>query len=174
MRTFEQIWADRRMDVEKMARRLLKGYGGEAIVDSLVAAGMVALWEACKSYDHEMTGKVSLWSWARKLIYWAMCAELRGDGDVHERAPQFDGEKILDDAPTPEERLCDEELRLWLRTSIPRLPKEERAAVEAYLSKRLSLPGKRGSYETIRRRRLDAIDSLRKLAEPRGCGTVGR
>lgn len=78
MLSFEEVWSNRRRDVECVARLILRRSGHWEMFDELVAAGMVGLYEACRNYDPSKMGMKSFWlGYARHRVRGAMIDELR-------------------------------------------------------------------------------------------------
>lgn len=69
--SFEEVLERRRSDIEQLARKVARGYGGgEADVDDMVSAGFEALWKTWQKYDE--TRGVSFWSYAYMRVIGAM------------------------------------------------------------------------------------------------------
>jgi len=75
--SFEDLWRERRVDVELIVARVLKGYGDHETFQSLLLAGQVALWKATKTFDATKVFQSSFWSYARRRVQGAMLDELR-------------------------------------------------------------------------------------------------
>ena len=76
--SFDHAYAEHRPTVVRIAQKLTRGVGGKPTLDGLVAAGMVALWQAHESYDpaHGTT----FWQHAYLKVRGTMVDELRVTG----------------------------------------------------------------------------------------------
>ena len=59
--------------VKAKARRFVRAMWGTATVDDLVAVGMVAVWEATKSFNPDR--ECSFGTWVSRCVHWAMSHE---------------------------------------------------------------------------------------------------
>ena len=75
--SFDSVYAEHRPTVVRIAQKLTRGVGGKPILDGLVAAGMVALWQAHESYD---PAQGTFWQHAYLKVFGTMVDELRVTG----------------------------------------------------------------------------------------------
>jgi RNA polymerase sigma factor for flagellar operon FliA len=147
---FPALAAKKRSAVECMALELSRGYGGAALKDELVQAGLVGLWQATQRYDDQVES--TFWTFARQRVLGAMLDELRSlshrsrtahDAVVAdtwaEKSPwalvfsvQLDDARDAPDAgATPDEVLATRERAAHVRRLLYRLPR-----LQAYVLRR--------------------------------------
>lgn len=79
MKSFEEVWSNRRADVEQMARVIVRRFGGWEVLDDLVAAGKVGLLQAYRRYDP-----------SRSTVFWRGFAEVRVRGAMYDELRSMD------------------------------------------------------------------------------------
>ena len=72
--SFEEVWAERKDDVARIACAVTRYRGDRDQVAVLVSAGQVALWQCLERYDPD---RGPFWPWARTRVRGAMVDELR-------------------------------------------------------------------------------------------------
>ena len=75
--SFDHAYAEHRPAVMRIAQKLTRGVGGKPVLDGLVAAGMVTLWQAHESYD---PSQGTFWQYAYLKVRGTMVDELRVTG----------------------------------------------------------------------------------------------
>jgi RNA polymerase sigma factor (sigma-70 family) len=141
MKSFEAVWADRRLTIERIAHKISRGFGGTPTLRTLIGAGQVALWHVWLTFKSRDQGGCLFWTFAYPRIVGAMLDELRQlspmGRSAYERVKNDDLESVpwacLFPAPlkaaehvstveTPESELLDVERTERLRLCIQRLP----------------------------------------------------
>jgi len=78
MKSFEEVWSNRRRNVECLARLILRRSGQWEMFDDLVAAGMAGLFDAWRNYDPSKLRVMDFWrAYAVHRVRGAMYDELR-------------------------------------------------------------------------------------------------
>ncbi|HVP24208.1 MAG TPA: sigma-70 family RNA polymerase sigma factor [Conexivisphaerales archaeon] len=78
MKSFEEVWSNRRRSVECLARLILRRSGQWDMFDDLVAAGMAGLFDAWRNYDPAKLQVMDFWrAYAVHRVRGAMYDELR-------------------------------------------------------------------------------------------------
>jgi RNA polymerase sigma factor for flagellar operon FliA len=146
--SFEEVWAERKDDVVKIAYAVSRHRASRDVVDQLVSAGQVALWLCTERYDPD---RGSFWPWARTRVRGAMVDELREADRLtrDDRAKVKRGEELVpwalvhscgiehaEGVPTsddPEARLQAAESLAALRREVSLLPDRLRYVIERTL-----------------------------------------
>jgi RNA polymerase sigma factor FliA len=75
VKPFEEIFAEHRAGIGRLACSILHGRGDSDLADDLAAVGMAALWDAWRRFD--VGRKAPFWHFASRRIRGAMIDELR-------------------------------------------------------------------------------------------------
>ncbi len=118
--------------VERIARGIHRRGSRFLTLDDLRALGREGLLEAARTFDGDLG--VPFDAWARLRIRGAIVDALRRCAMAHEREKRLAGEVqgMADRAPHPEELLARAHIVRALSDAIAKLPRAERAIVEAY------------------------------------------
>ena len=85
--SFEEVWAERKDEVAKIACAVTRYRGNRDLIAVLISAGQVALWQSLERYD---PSRGLFWPWAQARVRGAMLDELR-EADTLSR---YDRERV--------------------------------------------------------------------------------